>query len=249
MASMRGMSMSPDHKDPPAFHDMLLVGATTAYLYHLPMFMSPHDYQVVLEVALTKAGGDPFAAYVDDRKATGTEMYSFAPSVRFVLTDLISPDPTHPGVSQIPGTIFRGHFEGGHFEAQGEPLIDKVVAQIVHVVQFRKFAPNAPDLPQLAYLAFGKGGEIFVAHVLSKAPDFDQVLGATIGGQQLADDQLGQGVLVTVAGRPNDASHKLSAGEQFPAQAQVTDAHGQAVADVTVRIGAQFYFETRDLAR
>ncbi len=216
MASMSGMKM--DH---PGFHGMLLVGETTAYLSHLPMFMSPHNYQVILEVTLTKAGSDPLALSVSDRKATGTEMYSFAPAKDFVLTDLVSPDPIHPHVSQFPGTIIRGHFEDGHFEPKGSPLLADVVAHVTRVVQFRKLTLPATPRPQLEYLAFGRGGEVFVAHVITKPPDFDQVLGGTVTGQQFTDDQLGQGVLVTFAGRANDVSQKLTAQEQLRGQAQV----------------------------
>jgi hypothetical protein len=36
-------------------HGMLLFGADTLYLSHLPMFMRPHNYQVILEVVVDDA--------------------------------------------------------------------------------------------------------------------------------------------------------------------------------------------------
>ena len=56
----------PHSVDQVAVHGMLLFGENTVYLSHLPLFgtTTPHRYQVVLEVTLAKAGGDPQAAYV-----------------------------------------------------------------------------------------------------------------------------------------------------------------------------------------
>ena len=46
---------------------MLVVGLDTVFFYHLPMFMSPHDYQVILEGTFAQKGSDPQRAYRDDR--------------------------------------------------------------------------------------------------------------------------------------------------------------------------------------
>ena len=37
----------------PAFHGMVLFGNKTHYISHLPMYHSPHDYQVVAQVSLS----------------------------------------------------------------------------------------------------------------------------------------------------------------------------------------------------
>src|SRR5262245_17878432 len=59
--------------DKPATHNMLVVGERALYLSHLPMFQEegesmPHRYQVVLEIALAKQGGDPHRDYLEDRQ-------------------------------------------------------------------------------------------------------------------------------------------------------------------------------------
>src|SRR4029077_3625908 len=94
--------------DPPAGHGMLVIGLDTAFFYHLPMFMSPHDYQVILEGTLSKQGSDPQRTYRDDRKGhLKTSVYTFAPAP-FVLPDLFP--PAHK-LKKFRGDLFRGHFE------------------------------------------------------------------------------------------------------------------------------------------
>ena len=57
------------------------------------MFMSPHDYQVVLEGTLSQQGVDPQRTYREDRKGhVKTRVYTFDP-VPFVLPDLFPPEP------------------------------------------------------------------------------------------------------------------------------------------------------------
>ena len=56
---MEGPTEGTARQDPAAGHGMLVVGLDTMFFYHLPMFMSPHDYQVVLEGTLSQQGSDP----------------------------------------------------------------------------------------------------------------------------------------------------------------------------------------------
>jgi hypothetical protein len=51
MSAMHMPEVRHDHPDPNATfgtHGMLLFGEETLYLSHLPMFMSPHNFQVIL---------------------------------------------------------------------------------------------------------------------------------------------------------------------------------------------------------
>jgi hypothetical protein len=59
---------NPDDQDEPATHGMAVIGQKSVFLSHLPMFGSPHDYQVIVEAELTKTGADPQQVYFDDRK-------------------------------------------------------------------------------------------------------------------------------------------------------------------------------------
>jgi hypothetical protein len=253
------------------FHGMLLFGEGTAYFSHLPMFHPDHEYQAIFEVTLSKEGTDPMAAYVEDRRThPKARMYGFAPIIdeededpltdAFFLTDLVTPanpkDPQSPPIrDSLKGQIWRGHFEASppfeHFMQQGEPVrgLNNVVARVMNVVLFRKFNPHAQALPQLEYFLFGKAGELFLAHVITNAPGFDQILGVQVEDHQVTDDELRQGLLVTFPGREDSADQKIQEQEQVTGQIQVSAQRSDGPHSLAVRLKAvtEFYFETGDL--
>ena len=230
--------------DPPAGHGMLLFGEKTVYLSHLPLFgtTTPHRYQVILEVTLTKTGGDPQADYVKDRRQhPATRIYTFDPSP-FVLPEL---DPKNPQRSSFKGTIFRGHFE--HLKPkQGDKLINEnVVANVTRVVHFREFDPQAAGLPQLQYFLFGKNQELFLAHLITKPPDFDQIVPVAKIDQQFTDEALGKGVPITFPGKLNMPARRIRASSQVIGQVKKADG---SLAQVKLQTKAELYFEAGELA-
>ena len=152
-----------------ALHGMLIVGEQTAFLSHLPLFASPHDYQVILEVTFAKAGSDPQADYFNDRKRSGTKIYTLEPD-RFVLPQLAAATP----LRSFKANIYRGHFERFPNERAKEAarIGEAVNVTVTRVIHFRKFDPAAGKSARLEYLLFGKGTEIFAAHVITGAPGF-----------------------------------------------------------------------------
>ena len=260
-----------DHEGPD-FHGMLLFGEQRAYLSHLPMFKSPHFYQAVFEVTLSKEGAEPLAGYLEDRRAhPEARMYGFAPIIdeadedpltdAFVLTDLVTPadphDPQSPPIrSSFKGHIFRGHFETFHEHEKAEshppkPIhgLEDVAATVTNAFVFRKFNVHR-TLPQLEYFLFGNKRELFLSHVITRPPDFDQVLGVRVEGHQFTDDELRRGLLVTFPGRENSAERKLDEREEVTGQVRISaqKPDGPRSVEVPLRVGTQFYFETDDLA-
>lgn len=253
----------------PSFHGMALVGERHAYLSHLPMFHSPHDYQAVFEVSLTAGGADALPVYARDRidnppgSATrpdaSSRMYGFAPTIdltdddpltdAFILPDLVTPsDPHDPQSAPIrqafAGTIFRGHFEDFHeHERPGPEILQNVVARVLRPLLFRKFDPHGARPPGLGYFLFGAADELYLAHVISRPPDFDQIIAVELEGVELGDDELRGALRVAVPDRSDAAKDRLVAGEQVTAQ---VDIRGEQRA-ATVRVGTQHYFETDDL--
>lgn len=247
-------------RDKATFHGMVFFGEQTAYLSHLPMFMSPHDYQAIFEVTLSKAGTDPLGIYLEDRRThPKSRMYGLPPAEDFILTDLVTPANPHdpqspPLLSSFMGDIYRGHFETFHeHEKGGEPVpgLESVAAHVTNAVLFRKFNPHAQALPQLEYFLFGKARELFLAHVITGPPDFDQILGVQVDGHQFTDDELRQGLLVTFPGRENSADQRIQEQEQVTGQVQVPAQRPDGPRSLAVQLeaGTQFYFETDDLAR
>jgi hypothetical protein len=239
----------PGHAGPSetaAGHGMVIVGEQTVYLSHLPMFMSPHDYQVILEATFTKEGSDPQAIYVKDRQQTGTKLYTLPPE-SFVLPDLV---PTHPG-GQPRRRAFQGSVVRNHFERkQTKPvaLSTGVTVGVANVVHFRKFDPDAEQPAQLEYLLFGKGQELFLAHLITSPPDFDQILSVKVPGHQFADEELRHGVPIAFPGRANSPDERLKEGERVSGRIQLPGDSAPATRELSVEIGVEFYFEANELA-
>lgn len=225
-------AVHPPH-DHPAVHGMLIVGESRILLSHLPMFHPPHDYQILLEVSVREDDGDPFGAYVRDRRESGERLYTWVPKP-FALSRLrdAAQEPF-----AMEGTIFRGHFERG-----GVPISsDGVLAVVTRLLYFRKFAPAAPRPQTLQYLLFGSPEEPFLAHAIARPPDYDHILSARIAGPPGWD---GAALPVEITGRANTPEDRLREGEEIEARPLTPEPGDPA----SVVIGRDYYFETGDLA-
>jgi hypothetical protein len=172
--------------DTTGVHGMLLFGEEEFYLSHLPMFASPHNFQVLLEVSFDDPVRD---VLLSDRQAAGAGIRTFVPEP-FPIVEL-EPGGDKQARTSIEGTIFRGHFERG-----GEPIAGGVVAQVQDVVAFRELDVSAQrrEDQTLTYLCLGRGGQLHLAHEVTARPDFDHVLTA----------RLVRGTATDLAGRSQD---------------------------------------------
>ncbi len=238
-------------------HGMLVVGAEPVFLSHLPMFdHRQHDAQTILEVTFTSGdgAGDPHARYLQDRVSPGSSLYTFAPDRgeasadsdhgkdEFVLADLVTPDPRNPRRRSFPGRLFRDHFEKG-----GTPIADDVIVTVTNIVYFLQFDRDAEPLADLTYIVFGKGRELFAAHVITRPPDFDQVVSVNIAGHPFTDQDLQHGVRVVVPGRANAIETRLKAGEMVVATVQTAGAQASQATEIRLTADAEIYFEEGEL--
>ena len=228
--------------DRAAGHGMVVVGTETTFFSHLPMFMSPHDYQVILEGTLSKKSGDPQRTYRDDRaRHPDAALYTFNP-VAFVLPDLAPPAAKR---QQFRGDLFRGHFEAPpEFPAVPQRIAAGVTVTVANMIYFQKLTPQPARPDHLEYLLFGKGKEIFLAHLITGPPDFDQIVSAKVTGHQFAADELRRGVRVQVPGASGSSVQRVKPGKAVSANAQTS---GKNVA-FKVEAGAELYFMERELA-
>jgi hypothetical protein len=222
-------------------HNMFAFGRDTMFLSHLPMFMAPHDAQLILEVALENADGSSLQAAWSRERETHSDdrLYTMMPE-KFALSTLYVPDPPERG-------SFRARFFRGHLERGGEPIpeLADVDVRVTDVVYAKRFDQRGrPD--DLTYLLLGRGGELFLAHVISQPPDFDQVLSVELVGPHPDQAGLKTGVSVVFPGRANTAEARLRHGETATARGRVTGAHQFLTiefADVH-----ELYFEEGELA-
>ncbi|MFN0120771.1 MAG: hypothetical protein ACKV2V_09745 [Blastocatellia bacterium] len=230
--------------DQPATHNMLIVGQQTVFLSHLPMFSepgapSPHRYQAILEASFTKAAATADALYFNDRrKNPGVKIYTLNPG-EFILPDMMR-NPA-PAAEAFRAKVFRGHLE----RPTRKLLLPDVGVKIRRVVHFREFTPAATAPDHLEYILFGKGKELFLAHRISRAPDFDQVLAITASGHNLTDEELGKGLRVIVD-RPNALASRLTEKQEAPVEVREAPG-GASLFRMTVKVLSELYFEEGEL--
>ena len=124
--------------------------------------------------------------------------------------------------------------------------LEDVVVDVKRVVHARKFEPSEEKPEKLQYFLFGRGDELFLAHLITKPPDFDQILSVKITGHQFTDEELSRGVSVIFEDRNNTAAQRIKENEHAQAQSHVTGAH--QFLDLQVQAGAEYYFEEGELA-
>ena len=252
--SQQNVANGKTAEDPPHTHNMLVVGKENAFLSHLPMFRalnsentdftSPHRYQVILEARFVREGKDLTDIYTKDRESNvGMKMYTIVPAPEFVLPRLFTPNTQNPALSSFRATVFRGHFERSSKEING---LEDVVVDVKRVVHAHKFDPSANKPEKLQYFLFGKGDELFLAHLITKPPDFDQILSVKITGHQFTDEEINRGVSVLFQDRNNTAAQRIKENEQAHAQFHVTGAH--QFLDSQVQAGTEYDFEEGELA-
>lgn len=227
-------------------HGMLVLGgqrmsdlhSSPVYVSHLPMFMAPHDFQVIARV--TGEAADRYDAFV--AHFGFSEIYTFRPEPFSI--DELDPAGGGPARTSFGGTLFRGHFERG-----GGEIASHVSFGIEQVVHFRRFSADAANTArgQLRYLCFGARDAAFLAHLITAPPDFDQILVVELGSPSgVSDEDLRAGVVVTVPDRPDEVTARLQEKEAFSGAIQAEETGTPGSIEFTVT--SEYYFETGDLA-
>jgi hypothetical protein len=223
---------------------MLLVGEAPVYLSHLPMFMAPHNFQVILEVTLDAEAsrhlGDFRAHFGRD------DLYTVKPE-QFSLADLLPVDPAKAILTDCKADVFKGHFEKG-----GDVIVGGATIHVNDVVHFEELG-SADKAADLEYILFGAEQRLFLAHRITRQPDFDQVVSCNATGHRFTEDELrgvplaeGRfGVLVTIPGRSNTSSSRIKPGEKASGRGHVVGAH--QFLDIQVEVLSEIYFEEGEL--
>jgi hypothetical protein len=157
--------------DKASTHGMLIFGADKIYASHLPMFRSPHNYQIIIELVLDKVAKQKFIAYQKLHPEFTT--YTIEPE-RFILPDMIN------AKGSFKANLYRGHFERG-----GIKIGDSIKIKIQNIIYFKKFDATAVKQTEANFLVFGTCNEQFAIHQISNKHDFEQILQVKVGVSKL----------------------------------------------------------------
>ena len=165
--SFFSMTYAQEHQkvttqDKPSTHGMLIFGKEAIYASHLPMFHSPHNYQIILELELDPNTKKLFIT--DQDKNPEYTTYTIEPE-KFILPDMIQNPKT------FKASLYRGHFERG-----GVKIAININVTIKKVIYFSKFNEEETRAQNTNFIVFGNSKEQFIAHKISNKPDFDQII-------------------------------------------------------------------------
>lgn len=201
---------------PPDFgrHNMFAFGRSTLFLSHFPSFMAPHDTQLVFEATLEDANGSLQEAWLSERESHPDQGGYVMKPEAFALSTLYTPDPPERG--SFTATFFRG----GDIAV---PVLTNVTVRVTDVIYAKKLDQSA-SFDDLSYKLFGRGDELFLAHLLSRPPDFDQIVSVQLVGLHPAEDELQRRIDVVFPGRANTLQQRIRMGPVVTARGHVTGA-------------------------
>jgi hypothetical protein len=194
---------------------MFAFGHNTLFLSHFPSFMAPHDTQLVLEATLEDANGTLQEVWVSERESHPDQGGYIMKPEAFALSTLYTPDP--PARDSFTATFFRGGDEA-------IPELTDVKVRVTDVVYAKKLDQSS-TFDELRYILFGRGDELFLAHLLSQPPDFDQIVSVRLVGLHPDEDELKRRIDVVFPGRPNTVQQRIRMGPVATARGHVTGAH------------------------
>lgn len=146
-------------QDRSAVHGMVVMGTSQIYASHLPMFHSPHDYQIILELKFDQKSKE---IYEKAYQASEKKFFTLEPE-KFVLPDMLKKPKN-----------FKANLYEGHFERGGIKIAENVEISIVEVIYSQKLNAKL-GLKTINFLVFGNEKEQFMAHFITVKPDFDQI--------------------------------------------------------------------------
>jgi len=196
-------SQNHDMKDHPGIHGMVLLGEETQYASHLPLFYSPHDYQIILKIKFDETST---SNYQKDRvEHPENKLYTLEPE-KFVLPEILNK------VTAFKANIYRGHFERG-----GELIIKNAQVQITKVLYFHKLNKDKSEGNPCDYILFGDQKQQFLAHQILNRPDFDEISKIDIKNKNVATSlQNGEIAMVSSkAKKTQSLSEKCTGSKEY----------------------------------
>jgi hypothetical protein len=221
-------------------HGMRIVGEKSIYLSHMPLFNSQcHSYQAILEVVF-KGDGNPQAKYLlDQAKSPIQNEYTIEPIEHFLL----------PKIGSGEVKSFKANIHRGQYERNTEPqlIASNITVAIKNVVYFQQLAVTADshDSNFMQYLLFGDLNEKYLSHLITKPPDFDQILSSKVSLNSSDNISTLRAVKLVISGRKIMKSSKLKQALK-PHDEVISLINGKGK-PVKIKVGEEYFLETDDL--
>jgi hypothetical protein len=92
-----------------------------------------------------------------------------------------------------------------------------------------------------------EGQEHFLAHLITKPPDFDQILSVQVMGHTVSDEDLRQGLRVVIPSRANTAPNRIKEGQEVAGELHLPGQGAPATVTIQLAGNMEFYFEEGEL--
>ena len=191
----------PTHPDRPpeegrvGQHPMIAFGPNTEggiYLASYPSYLQPNDLQFVLKAHVTPVVPD----YVPKKMNDG--LYTLEPDT-FSLDKLVSGQTL----------TFQANLYIGNYQERTKQLAHGMRVDVDSMLfPPRPLDRSAPHTPEANYIAFGRVGAVYMVHLITGAPDYDQVLFAHVVAG-IDDMALARSVTLVNRGKPNDVMQRV----------------------------------------
>lgn len=218
----------------PGVHGMLVLGSESIYVSHLPMFTDKHRYQAIWEVSFGEEADKVYRA-VRARPENAKLVFTLKPTELFRLPEL-----------QRMRLTFQADVFQGHFERKGNKrILQDVLVTIKQPAHWHPFRSRHEPPDSLTYILFGKGNELFLAHWISAAPSYDQIVSVT-PSVPLGDIPEGAQFVLPKRGD----GEALQSGESVSGLMIVSRGEEEAlrVKPVDLKVGSVIYLEKGELA-
>lgn len=185
--------------DTPNTHGMFMLGTSTLYLCHMPMFIKEdHYYQVTLQARLDPASME---VYLADKAKHPGEAYNLTnpDSDPFIL-----PDVANGTITSYPALVYRGYSNQGG-GTPGTQILDNATVFVDRVIRYRPFNQDITRPEHLTYVLFGDGKEAHLDHYIARDPDFQHLLTLPEVPTWLSTSQLRAGVEVSCVDRKSES--------------------------------------------
>jgi len=148
-----------------ASHGMVIFGTDTLFVSHIPMFMTPHDWQALMQVSLSHAQSDALAVYQKALTPGKQGLFTIRPKP-FVLPNLLAGK-----IKSFQADLYRGNFEAG-----GKVILSNITVTVDNVLYSTQLSKSTQAADQLTYIPVEANGASFLVHQITAPKNFDHIV-------------------------------------------------------------------------